>query len=87
MSLRCVWVSAVLDETASLGLILAAILDIVLDAVITVVDAAGIEKVSHTSPLYLLFDLTIPWQQIREVRDDRAYNEAQRFVPPPPLVR
>lgn len=45
MSLRCAWVSAVEGGTERTLLIPELDLDIVLDAVITVVDAAGIEKV------------------------------------------
>ncbi|KAK4705597.1 hypothetical protein P7C70_g608, partial [Phenoliferia sp. Uapishka_3] len=55
--------------------------DIILDAVVAVVDAAGIEKVRAllTSTRFLL---TLPTtsQQLRELRPDGSYNEAQRQI-------
>lgn len=52
--------------------------DIVLDAVVTVVDSVGIGKVSHSSRMVSdpLTDSSI--QQISEIRANGDYNEAQR---------
>jgi len=56
--------------------------DVSLDAVVSVVDAAGIEKVRpQLSRSSLLPSLTLyAEQQIQDPRPDGSYNEAQRYV-------
>lgn len=56
--------------------------DVVLDAVVTVVDAVGIEQVSRGAGYANITStsLTPRFQQMSEIRADGDYNEAQRSV-------